>query len=147
MLVDSLGGLNLQQVDFRQLVANSWDPVALEGQLEQSLVRAIKMSGIESSGSELLDHFESANYVAQLPVIQRTYKGVLSALADLNMDVPMPIRKLLEAQAAGESQDINTWKEAIVNSLDEESVVNGASELVKKGETLLTHFQELKSSK
>jgi len=147
MLVESLGGLDLQQVDLRQLVANSWDPAALEAQLELSLLRAIKLSGIESSGTELLDRFESTSSVAQLPALQRTYQGLLGTLGDLNVEVPMPIRKLLEAQAAGSSHDANTWKEAIVSSLDDDSVVSGASELIKKGEMVLTQFQDIKSSK
>jgi len=147
LLVESLGGLELQQLDLRQLIAHSWHPAALEAQLQQSLVQAIKLSGMDNSGTELLDRFENAETVAQIPVVQRTYQGVLGALGDLDIDIPLPIRNLLEAQAAGRTQDINAWQEAIVCSLDDASVVTGAENLIQKGEQMLAQFHELKSNK
>jgi len=146
MLVEGLGGLDLQQLDARQLIAHSWDPVALEAHLEKSLVRAINLSGVDCSGTELLDRFESAHSVTQIPVLQRTYQSVLSVLGDHGIEVPMPIRKLLEAQAAGHTLDVGTWQTAIVSSLDDEAVVKGASDLVEQGERVLCRFEELKSS-
>jgi hypothetical protein len=146
MLVEGLGGLNLQQLDFRQLVANSWDPVALEKHLQRSLVRALRLSGVRCTGSELLDRFESSDAMVQVPAVQRTYQGVLSALADLNIEVPLPVRSLLEAQAAGRSHDAKAWQDAITSSLDDDSMVSGANELVKHGERALAQLQEFKGS-
>jgi len=143
MLVESLGGLDLQQMDIGQIIANSWDPTSLEDQLEQSLLHAVEMSGMRSSGAELLDRFESADSVAQIPVLRRTYNNLVSVLLELSIEVPLPIRKLLEAQASGRSQDANAWKEAIVSSLDDDNVVSGASELVKRGEEMLSQFQDM----
>jgi len=147
LLVDSLGGLELQQVDLRQLITNSWDPVALEAQLQRSLVRAVKLSGLESgSGAELLERFEGASLVAKIPAVQRTYQGLLLTLADMNVEVPPPIHKLLEAQAAGRQLDAEAWREAVIGSLDDASVVRSAEILVNHGERLLTRCQELKEN-
>jgi len=99
MLVESLGGLNLQQMDVRKLITNSWHPAVLERQLQHSLTNAMKLNDFNLSGTELLDRFESSSSLAQVPVLQRAYKGLLTILADLNIDVPLPVRKLLEAQA------------------------------------------------
>jgi len=147
LLVESLGGLNLQDVDLRQIIANSWSPVDLEKQLALSLVQGIKLSGIDSSGTELLETFESSDSVAQIPVLQQTYKGILSVLDDIGLEVPEAMRRLLEAQALGHTHDMNTWKHAVLKSLDDETVVKGASDLVKHGEILLDQFQGLKTSK
>jgi len=147
MLVESLGGLNLQDLDLRQLVANSWRPVDLEAQIARSMVKGMKLSGLDKSGTELLEQFENSDTVAQIPVLQQTYKSILSVLDDLNIEMPEAIRKLLEAQAAGHAGDISSWKSAVINSLDDENVVKGASDFVKHSEKLLTQFQELKSSK
>lgn len=147
MLVESLGGLNLQQMDVRKLITNSWHPAVLERQLQHSLTNAMKLNDFNLSGTELLDRFESSSSLAQVPVLQRAYKGLLTILADLNIDVPLPVRKLLEAQAAGCKSDADAWKEAIVQSLDDETVVKGASDLVSKGENMLVQFQSLKESK
>jgi len=147
MLVESLSGLDLHQMDLRQLITNSWHPAALERQLQQSLTRAIILSDMDLSGTELLDRFESSSTLVQIPIVQKTYRTVLTFLADLNIDAPAPVRKLLEAQAAGSQHDANAWKEAIVQSLDDEAVVQGASDLVSKGESMLVRFQGLKESK
>jgi len=147
LLVESLGGLNLQDIDLRQLIANSWNPVDLEKQLSWSLVQGIKMSGIDQTGTELLDYFENSESVAQLPVLQQTYRSILSVLDDLGLEMPVAMRGLLEAQAAGHTTDMDTWKAAVLKSLDEEFVVQGASELVKQGESLIEQFQGLKTSK
>jgi hypothetical protein len=130
LLVESLGGLNLQDVDLRQLIANSWNPVDLEKQLALSLVQGIKLSGIESSGTELLETFESSDAVAQIPVLQQTYRGILTVIDELGIEVPEAMRRLLEAQAAGHTLDMDTWKNAVLKSLDDDTVVKGASELV-----------------
>jgi hypothetical protein len=147
LLVESLGGFNLQDVDLRQIIANSWNPVDLEKQLAMSLVKGIKLSGIKSSGTELLETFESSDAVAQIPVLQQTYRGILTVVDDLGIEVPEAMRRLLEAQAAGHSHDMDTWKAAVLKSLDDEGVVKGASDLVKHGEKLIEQFQGLKTSK
>jgi hypothetical protein len=146
VLVDSLGGLNVQDIDLRQLIANSWSPVDLEKQLSLSLVQGMKLSGIDQTGTELLDYFESSESLAQLPVLQQTYRGILSVLDDIGLEVPSAMRGLLEAQAEGQTSDMETWKAAVLKSLDDEIVVQGASELVKHGETLIEQFQGLKTS-
>lgn len=147
LLVESLGGLNLQDIDLRQLIANSWRPVDLEKQLAWSMVEGMKLSGIESSGTELLEIFESSESVAQIPVLQQTYRGILSVLDDIGIEVPVAMRGLLEAQAAGHVSDMDSWKNAVLKSLDEESVVQGASDLVKHGDLLIEQLQGLKTSK
>jgi hypothetical protein len=147
LLVESLGGLNLDDLDLRMLIANSWNPVDLERQLSWSLVQGIKLSGIEQSGTELLDYFENSDAVAQLPVMQQTYRSILSVLDDLGLEVPEAMRGLLEAQASGKETDMDMWKSAVLNSLDDASVVKGAEELVKHGETIISQFQDLKTSK
>lgn len=148
LLAQSLSALQLQQVDVRQLIANSWDPAALEAQLERMLVRATKFSGLENtSGAELLDRFEGASAMAQIPALQRTYQGIVATLNDFGLDVPVPIRKLLEAQAAGHHSDVEAWRTAIVGSLDDDSVVKGAEELVQQGEKLIRKCQDLKANK
>jgi len=146
MLVESLGGLDLQHLDIRQLIASSWDPLALEAQLEHALVKAIMMSGIANSGTELLDRFESSEPVSQIPVVQQTYQGILAALDDLGLEVPAPVRSLLEAQAAGRASDVSAWQAAIVQSLDDDSLVQGASKMMEQGESMLAQIQELRSS-
>merc|ERR1719456_1838583 len=88
VLVESLGGLNLQDIDLRQLVANSWSPVDLEKQLSWSLVQGIKLSGLDQTGTELLDYFDSSESVAQLPALKETYRGLLSILDDLGLEIP-----------------------------------------------------------
>jgi hypothetical protein len=145
--VESLGGLNLQDVDLRLIIANSWNPVDLEKQLALSLVEGLKLSGMESSGTELLETFESSESVAQIPVLQQTYKGILSIVGDLGIEMPQALRGLFEAQALGQHHDMDTWKAAVLKSLDEESVVKGASDLVKQGEALIEQFQDLKTNK
>merc|ERR1719487_2712170 len=98
-----------------------------------SLVRGIKLTGIDqSTGTELLEQFESSEGVNRIPVVQKGFHGIMMALTDLKLDVPLPIKNLLEAQAAGRSADVTTWQAAIVKSLDEESVVKGASDLMKQ---------------
>ncbi|CAE8641977.1 unnamed protein product, partial [Polarella glacialis] len=150
-LVGGLSGLQLQlkEADLRQLVSgSSWDQTAaLEAQLERSLLRALAMTGIRRcSGSELLDRFESAKSLSHIPVVQETSSNVLSVIADLGLEVPSGVRQLLEAQAAGRGQDAAAWHAALVDSLDDDAVVQGASGLVEHGETVLSHIQELKSS-
>lgn len=56
------------------------------------------------------------------------------------------MRKLLDAQAAGHAHDVNTWRDAIVGSLDDEKMVQGASDMVNHGEKFLNQIQELKTS-
>jgi hypothetical protein len=146
-LRERLGGLKdlqLEQLDLRQLVANSWDPAALEAQLQRFLVRAVKFSGVERSGTELLDKCESASSLAQISGMHRAYQGILCSLGDLKIEVPIPVRRLLEAvEKAGSGGD---WRASLVSSLDDETVVQGASKMVEKGESMLKHFQEYKSS-
>jgi len=148
MLVDNLRGLQLQQVDLAQLVRNSWDPEALERQLERSLLAAIKLSGLESgSGAELLDKFDDQNIASQIPAVRQTSQSILALLGELNIDVPGPVREVLEAQSAGQLPSGKTWEVAMLGALDDESVVRGAEQLILKGENLLRKAQQLKENK
>jgi len=79
--------------------------------------------------------------------VQKTYQSLLTTLSELNIEVPMPMQKLLEAHAAGCHSDVKAWQAAIVESLDDEQIVKGTSDLMKKGEAVLTKFQGLKDSK
>lgn len=145
MLVESLEGFDVKDLDLRRIIAASWDPRTLEEQLEKSMLRALEVSGLSSSGTELLDRFlTSSSSVAQIPGLKRGYQSLLSALAELNVEVPGPIQKLLEAQANGSTQDAKAWQEAIVSSLDDQQLVSGANALLEKGESVLAHFEELK---
>lgn len=150
-LVEGLTGLHvqLQKGDLRQILttASLEQTLVLEEQIEQSLLKAMSLSGINRfSGTDLLDRFESSNALANIPVVQQTSGTVLSLLLDLHIEVPAAVRQLLEAQASGRSQDAAAWHRALVNSLDDELIVKGASELVENSEMVLTRIQELKSS-
>lgn len=149
MLVECLGdnALGLQQADFRRLVSSFWDPKALEAQLEESLVAALQLSGMEVNAAELLDRFESSASVVGLPLVQRTYRGLLTTLSELDIEVPPPIQKLIEAHAAGRTQDIATWQAAVISSLDDEQVVKNTTELMKKGEQVLDKLSDFKKNK
>eukprot|EP00929_Paragymnodinium_shiwhaense_P118360 TRINITY_DN90290_c0_g1_i1.p1 TRINITY_DN90290_c0_g1~~TRINITY_DN90290_c0_g1_i1.p1 ORF type:complete len:1042 (+),score=266.94 TRINITY_DN90290_c0_g1_i1:124-3249(+) len=151
MLVDGLASssfMKLTQTDFKQLLAgHSWDPAALEAKLEDVLVRTHRMSGIKCSGTELLDQFERSSSVSEINILQRTSRGLLTSLGDLHIEIPTPLLHLLEAQAAGRSQDVKAWQDAIVGSLDDDNVVKGASQLLERGEAVLARFDGLKDNK
>jgi len=143
MLVDSLSGLRLDHLDLRHFISSSWDPVSVESQLQVALVRAIKESGLDSSGTELLDQFESSESISRIPALQKIHTNLLELIEESGIVVPLPIRKLLETQACGHLHDVETWKVAFVKSLDDDDFVNGASTLVQKGEEVLTQIQGL----
>eukprot|EP00927_Polykrikos_kofoidii_P042543 TRINITY_DN36548_c0_g1_i1.p1 TRINITY_DN36548_c0_g1~~TRINITY_DN36548_c0_g1_i1.p1 ORF type:complete len:1139 (-),score=233.74 TRINITY_DN36548_c0_g1_i1:121-3513(-) len=146
MLVECLGDggvLQVNQEDLRRLITNSWDQKALEAQLNDILVRTIRLSGIACSGTELLDTFESSALISELPAVQQTYRGLLVALADLNIEVPTPLQKLIEARADGCSHDVKAWQTAIMDSLDDDGVVKRAEDFLTKGEMVLSNFEGL----
>jgi hypothetical protein len=53
---------------------------------------------------------------------------------------------MLQAQANGQTISLETCRAALLDSLDDDGLVNGASGLVMKGEELLTKFHEFRSS-
>eukprot|EP00746_Dinoflagellata_sp_MGD_P143948 gnl/MRDRNA2_/MRDRNA2_76707_c0_seq1.p1 gnl/MRDRNA2_/MRDRNA2_76707_c0~~gnl/MRDRNA2_/MRDRNA2_76707_c0_seq1.p1 ORF type:complete len:1003 (+),score=246.79 gnl/MRDRNA2_/MRDRNA2_76707_c0_seq1:27-3011(+) len=143
-LVERLGGLDLEQLDVQQLAMNSWDPQMMQRQLERSLARAVQFSGENLSGTELLDRFESTEgSVSHVPVVKQTAKEILSGLDDLQLGIPDPIRKALEAQALGEKAD---FTKVAMETLEDDSVADGAAAMMAKGEEVLTRLQKLQNS-
>jgi len=147
-LVEGLSSLRLEKADLRAILASaSWEQTAqLETQLESSILEAMKASGLECSGTELLERFESSDSFSSLPALRRSSDSLLSLLKDLKVEIPLAVQKLLEAQAAGRTADAQSWKAALKSSLDDELLVNGASGLVEHTELMMAKLQELKGS-
>lgn len=149
LLVESLSGLSLQlqQADLRELLSGvAWESAAGLQILERTLLQAVSVSGVDCTGTELLDRFENSSSFSDLPVLRQSSGGLLSLLEDLHLEIPAAVRQLLEAQAAGRAQDAASWKAALVSSLDDDVVVQGASSLLEQSERVLSQLQEWKSS-
>lgn len=147
LLVDGLKALPVNQEALREILLASWDHTAkLEAQLESCILDALNASGVDCTGTELLNCFESSTAFSNIPALRQSSGSLLSLLQDLNIEVPSAVQNLLEAHAAGRSQDANAWKAALKSSLDDEVMVKGATGLVEHGERVMAKLQELKEN-
>eukprot|EP00435_Cladocopium_sp_Y103_P073484 s130_g43.t2 len=147
LLVDGLKALPVNQEALREILLASWDHTAkLEAQLESCILDALNASGVDCTGTELLNCFESSTAFSNIPVLRQSSGSLLSLLKDLNIEVPTAVQNLLEAHAAGRSQDANAWKAALKSSLDDEVMVKGATGIVEHGERVMAKLQELKEN-
>lgn len=146
-IVESLGSLPEGSFDLRQMVANAKSPEELESQLALTLVRGIQLTGIDGSGTAESPEDQSDGSAAIVPQIPKAaYQDILSTVDEMDIALPLSLRRLLEAQAEGNAQDISKWKDAVLQSLDDDAVVEGASKLVSHSEQLIAQLQELKNS-
>ncbi|CAK8996106.1 unnamed protein product [Durusdinium trenchii] len=144
MLVEGLKALPLSQEDLRKILVASWDQTSkLEAQLESSILDAMSASGLDLTGTELLDCFEGSASFSSIPALQDGSGSLLSLLTDLGIEIPSALHQLLKAQAEGRVEDVETWKAALKSSLDDEVVVKGATGLVEHGEMMVAKLQEL----
>eukprot|EP00439_Symbiodinium_sp_Y106_P024506 s3783_g3.t1 len=186
-----LGANRALLADLRELLSGvAWESAAGLQILERTLLQAVSVSGVDCTGTELLDRFENSSSFSDLPVLRQSSGGLLSLLEDLHLEIPAAVRQLLEAQAAGRAQerrrqgrllggsesqqkggggiqtgacvtkvsqscvvdlvvvcgDAASWKAALVSSLDDDVVVQGASSLLEQSERVLSQLQEWKSS-
>lgn len=147
LLVDGLKALPVNQEALREILLASWDHTAkLEAQLESCILDALNASGVDCTGTELLNCFESSTAFSNIPALRQSSGSLLTLLKDLNIEVPSAVQNLLEAHAAGRSQDANAWKAALKSSLDDEVMVKGATGIVEHGERVMAKLQELKEN-
>lgn len=147
LLVDGLKALPVNQEALREILLASWDHTAkLEAQLESCILDALNASGVDCTGTELVNCFESSTAFSNIPALRQSSGSLLTLLKDLNIEVPSAVQNLLEAHAAGRSQDANAWKAALKSSLDDEVMVKGATGIVEHGERVMAKLQELKEN-